>query len=114
YPRALRCLRNEFDLYHIVDHSYAHLALELDGSRTIVTCHDIDAFGCLLASGAGRRSLPMRLMARRTLAGVRHAARVCCDSVATRDSLAASALVSPERTIVIPNGVHPAFSPHPD
>lgn len=114
YPRALRRLRGGFDIFHIVDHSYAHLAHELDGSRTVVTCHDLDAFRCLLASGAERRSLPLRMMARRTLAGMRKAARVCCDSVATRDALVANALVSPGRLVVIPNGVHPACSPRPD
>ena len=115
YPRALRRRRGDFDIFHIVDHSYGHLALELDGARTVVTCHDLDAFACLLASGAaGRRSVPMRLMARRTLAGMRRAARVCCPSAATRDALAANALVPPARVAVIPNGVHLAFSPQPD
>lgn len=114
YPRALRRLRGGFDLFHIVDHSYAHVVHELEGSRTVVTCHDLDAFCCLLASGAERRSLPFRMMARRTLAGMRKAVRVCCDSFATRDALAAAALVSPGRLVVIPNGVHPACSPRPD
>jgi glycosyltransferase involved in cell wall biosynthesis len=114
YPRALRHLRGNFDVFHIVDHSYAHLVHELAGARTVVTCHDLDAFRCLLASGAERRSLPFRMMARRTLAGMRKAARVCCDSLATRDALVSNALVSPKRLVVIPNGVHPACSPRPD
>jgi glycosyltransferase involved in cell wall biosynthesis len=114
YPRALRRLRGGFDVFHIVDHSYAHLVHELAGARTVVTCHDLDAFRCLLASGAERRSLPFRMMARRTLAGMRKAARVCCDSLATRDALVSNALVSPKRLVVIPNGVHPACSPRPD
>lgn len=114
YPRVLRRVRGDFDVFHIVDHSYAHLAHQLAGARTVVTCHDLDAFRCLLASGAERRSLPLRMMARRTLAGMRNAARVCCDSVATRDALVANALVSPGRLVVIPNGVHPACSPHRD
>ena len=114
YPRALRRLRGDFDIFHIVDHSYAHLVHELAGARTVVTCHDLDAFRCLLTSGAERRSLPLRMMARRTLAGMRNAMRVCCDSVATRDALVANALVSPGRLVVVPNGVHPACSPRPD
>ncbi len=114
YPRALRHLRGNFDVFHIVDHTYAHLVHELAGARTVVTCHDLDAFRCLLASGAERRSLPFRMMARRTLAGMRKAARVCCPSAATRDALVSNALVSPERLVVIPNGVHPACSPRPD
>jgi glycosyltransferase involved in cell wall biosynthesis len=114
YPRALRSLRAGFDVFHIVDHSYAHLVHELAGARTVVTCHDLDAFRCLLASVAERRSLPFRMMARRTLAGMRKAARVCCPSAATRDALVANALVSPDSLVVIPNGVHPACSPRPD
>jgi len=114
YPRALRRLRSGFDLFHVVDHTYAHLVHELASARTMVTCHDLDAFRCLFASGAERRSLPLRMMARRTLAGMRKAARICCDSVATRDALIANAMVSTSRLVVIPNGVHPACSPRPD
>lgn len=114
YPRALRGARDGFDVFHIVDHSYAHLAHELAGARTVVTCHDLDAFRCLLASGAERRSLPLRMMARRTLGGMRKAARVCCPSAATRDALVADKLVSAGRLVVVPNGVNPACSPRPD
>lgn len=114
YPRALRRLRGGFDVFHIVDHSYAHLAHELAGTPIVVTCHDLDAFRCLIASGLERRSLPFRMMARRMLSGMHKAARVCCDSLATRDALVANALVPPGRLVVIPNGVHPACSPHPN
>jgi glycosyltransferase involved in cell wall biosynthesis len=114
YPRVLRRLRDGFDLFHIVDHSYAHLVHELAGERAVVTCHDLDAFHCLCASGTGLRSLWLRMMARRTLGGMRKAARVCCDSIATRDALVANAMVSPADLLVIPNGVHPACSPRSD
>ena len=114
YPHALRRLRGDFDLFHVVDHSYAHLVHELSGAGTVVTCHDLDAFRCLLSSGIERRSPPLRAMARRVLAGMRKAARVCCPSSATRGALIADALVSPDRLVVIPNGVHPACSPRPD
>lgn len=114
YPRILRQVRGGFDVFHVVDHSYAHLVHELDGARTLVTCHDLDAFRCLLGDGAERRSVLFRAMARRILGGMRKAARVCCPSIATRDALAAHALVLPERLVVIPNGAHPACSPAPD
>jgi glycosyltransferase involved in cell wall biosynthesis len=45
---------------------------------------------------------------------MREAARVCCDSAATRDALVANTLVSPGRLVVISNGVHPACSPRPN
>lgn len=114
YPRALRRLDGNFDLFHIIDHSYAHLVHELSQARTVVTCHDLDAFGCLLKAGGERRSILFRTMARRILSGLRTAASVTCDSVATRDALAANALVAPEKLTVIPNGVHPACSPNAD
>lgn len=114
YPRALRRLRGGFDVFHIIDHSYANLVHELAGARTVVTCHDLDAFGSLLAAGAEQRSPPFRAMARRILNGMRKAARITCDSVATHDALIANALVSPGRLVIIPNGVHPACSPRQD
>ena len=44
YPRWLRSRAGDFDLFHIIDHSYAHLALHLPAGRSLVTCHDLDAF----------------------------------------------------------------------
>lgn len=114
YPRALRQQRESFDLFHIVDHSYAHLACELPRDRTVITCHDADAFRCLTRPGSGARQFVLRAMARRTLKGLQRAARVLCVSAATRDELIAAGLVEPARTTVIHNGVHPACSPFPD
>jgi glycosyltransferase involved in cell wall biosynthesis len=54
------------------------------------------------------------MMASRTLAGLRQAARVCCDSHATRDALIATGAMNAERVSVIPLPVHPAFSPTAD
>ena len=44
YPRWLRSRLDEIDLFHIIDHSYAHLVHGLPAERTGVLCHDIDAF----------------------------------------------------------------------
>jgi glycosyltransferase involved in cell wall biosynthesis len=111
YPRTLRRRRAEFELFHIVDHSYAQLVHELPPERTIVTCHDLDAFRCLLNGRSERRSLLFRKMTGRILSGLGKAARVSCVSAATRDELLAHGLVKPERVSVIPNGVHPSCSP---
>src|SRR5579863_8016755 len=48
YPRWLTRHRREFDLFHLVDHSYSQLVHRLPPQRTIVTCHDLDTFRCLL------------------------------------------------------------------
>jgi glycosyltransferase involved in cell wall biosynthesis len=50
------------------------------------------------------------MMMKRTLSGLRKAAYVTCDSVATREELLAHGLVRPERSAVVRNGVHPSCS----
>ena len=109
YPREVRRLRDSFDLFHVIDHSYAHLALELPPERVIVTCHDLDAFSPLLPGSPSLSPLRARL-ARKILAGLQRAAWVVCASDATRQQLLRHRLVKAERTSVIHNGVHPAFT----
>ncbi|HEV7684561.1 MAG TPA: glycosyltransferase family 1 protein [Pyrinomonadaceae bacterium] len=114
YPQHARTLRSEFDLFHVVDHSYAQLLLDLPAHRTVVTCHDLDTFQSLLNPQREPRSLAFRKMMERTLDGFRRAARVTCDSAATRAELLAHNLVEPQRAVVVPNGVHPSCSPAAD
>jgi glycosyltransferase involved in cell wall biosynthesis len=114
YPRLIRRTGSDADLFHVVDHSYAQLVHELPASRSLVTCHDADTFRCLLHPREERRSAIFKLMARRTLSGLRRAARVCCDSEATRETLAETGLIRQERLSVVPLPVHPAFSAERD
>jgi|ERR1051326_2762045 glycosyltransferase involved in cell wall biosynthesis len=111
YPRFLRRLWSEFDLFHVIDHSYGQLLHELPCGRTVITCHDTDTFRCLLDPQGEPRSVFFRKMMKRTLSGFRRAARVTCDSAATRSELLAHNLVPPERAVVVHNGVHPSCSP---
>ena len=115
YPRWLRGERvaARFDLLHVVDHSYAHLVHGLPARRSVVTCHDLDAFQAVIDPLASRRSPLLRPMARYTLDGLAAAARVVCDSRAVRDELLAHRLVRADRVVVIPNGVHPSRSADP-
>jgi len=53
-------------------------------------------------------------MARHVFSGFCKAARVTCDSVATREELLAHSLLAAERVVVVPNGVHPDCSSDPD
>lgn len=114
YPRTLETLRACFDAFHIVDHSYAHLVHELPPERTLVTCHDVDAFRAVLEPAEERRSAAYRWMARRILDGVRRAAHVACDSDATRTSLITRAGLPPARLSVIPNGADTGGYPEAD
>jgi glycosyltransferase involved in cell wall biosynthesis len=114
YPRYLRHAIGDADLFHIVDHSYAHLVHELPPERVVVTCHDVDTFRCLLEPHRERRSFPFRAMARRILTGLQAAAHVTCDTFATYTAVLQHDLLPPERLTVVHNGVHPLLSPDPN
>ena len=111
YPRLLRRLRTQFDVFHVVDHSYAQLVHGLPAGRTLVTCHDLDTFRAVLEPEAEPRSLPFRVMTQRILSGLTRAGHVACDTEATRDALVAGAGVDPSRTTVVHNGPHPSCTP---
>src|SRR5262249_16086996 len=85
YPQWLKKRRREFDLFHVIDHSYGQLIHKRPTDRTIITCHDLDTFRCLLEPTRRRRSIPFKLMTKRILSGFCKAARVTCVSLATRD-----------------------------
>ena len=114
YPRVVRRLRDEFDIFHIVDHSYSHLVHEVPRGRAIVACHDLDTFRCLLEPGREMRSRMFRRMTRRILDGLQNAVQVICNTNTTRAELLRYKLLPPSRLKVIRYGVHPAFSSVPD
>lgn len=113
YPRWLRRRRADFDLFHLVDHSYSQLVHELPPERTVVTCHDLDTFRCLLEPELEPRPAWFRKMAQRTLDGFRRAGRIVCDSISTYEQVLQFGLVPPARAMVIPIGIHPSCSPEP-
>jgi glycosyltransferase involved in cell wall biosynthesis len=113
YPRWLRPRRGDFDVFHIVDHSYAHLIRALPAERTIVTCNDTDAFEAA-RDGARSRLGPSRLLAAHVLDGISRASHVACISEATRQDLISTGRVDPSRTSVVYLGAHPTCTPAPD
>lgn len=114
YPRWLRGQLHRFDLFHLVDHSYSQLVHSLPAQRTLVTCHDLDTFRCLLEPLAEPRPRWFRAMTRKILEGFQKAAHVICNSAATRGQLLHYGLFPAERITVIHSGVHPAFGSRPD
>jgi glycosyltransferase involved in cell wall biosynthesis len=114
YPRHVAKLAADYDVFHIVDHSYAQLVHRLPANRTVVTCHDLDTFRSLLRPDDERRSAPYNAMMRHVLAGLRRAARITCDTAVVADELMARRLVAPERVSVAPVAVGPEFSNDPD
>lgn len=111
YPRLLRRSRGGFDLYHVVDHSYGHLVHHLPAERTVVTCHDLHTFKCLLVPEGAPRSAPFRMMTKHIMRGLSRAARVVFDTGAVRDAALAHGLLDAERAVVAHLGVHPACTP---
>lgn len=110
YPRRVkRSVTGRFDLYHVVDHSYAQLALVLPPHRTIISCHDIDTFRSLVQPDQDPRGRLFKAMTRRILAGLRRAAIVVCGSRAAHDDLVRFGLVNRARLRVVPNGIDPGL-----
>jgi glycosyltransferase involved in cell wall biosynthesis len=109
YPARAASLARGYDVFHVVDHSYAHLVHSLPAARTVVTCHDLDAFRSVIEPDGERRSAPFRRVTRRILSGLQRAACVTCDATPIRDELAARSLVPPRRLVVAPLGVDEPF-----
>jgi glycosyltransferase involved in cell wall biosynthesis len=114
YPRHAARLHDAYDVFHVVDHSYSQLVHRLPAGRTVVTCHDLDAFRSLLRPADEPRSRPFKAMSRRVLSGFQRAARITCDTAAVRDEVLREELVPADRLIVAPVGVGPEYSPRPD
>lgn len=113
YPRYLRARNFGCEVFHVVDHSYAQLVHVLPTNRTVVTCHDVEAFRLLVDPRERAKSRIHRLMAARMLSGFQRAAHVICVSEAVRDEVVAYDLFPAHGLSVIPNGVHPACTPEP-
>jgi glycosyltransferase involved in cell wall biosynthesis len=110
YPRWLSRHAEQFDVYHIVDHSYAHLVHRLPEQRTVVTCHDTDAFRCLAEPGSSLQMRARQHIAKNLLSGLQRAAHVMCDSSATAGELLSHGWMRPEQITVVSLGVGRAFS----
>jgi glycosyltransferase involved in cell wall biosynthesis len=110
YPTELPAIRGHFDYFHVVDHSYAHLALGLPSARTGVFCHDIDAFRPMLGGApSGLRSM----LSRTLLRGLRRASVVFYSTEAVRLEIEEHRLVDPKRLVAAPYGIATEFQPEP-
>ncbi|MCS7287386.1 MAG: glycosyltransferase family 1 protein [Anaerolineae bacterium] len=94
------------DVYHILDHSYGHLLFALDGSRTIVTVHDIAPLFF-----PGRRWGLSQIAWETAWKGCRQARWLVAVSEFTRRELMARINGSPDKIITIYNGVEAHFRP---
>jgi glycosyltransferase involved in cell wall biosynthesis len=109
YPVWLKKRSAGFDLFHLLDHSYSQLILELPAQRTVVTCHDLDTFTCLLEPESDPRPRWFRAMVQRTLNGFLRAGHVICPSAFTKANLLRHGLFPADRVTVIHPGTDPIF-----
>ena len=105
YGRALKPRVQEFDLYHLIDHSYSQLVLDLPPGKTVVTCHDLDTFRCVLDPQRQPRPRWFRAMTERILDGFRKAAHVIAVSAITGDEIVSLGLHPPGRVTVVSSGL---------
>jgi glycosyltransferase involved in cell wall biosynthesis len=111
YPRHLRRVASHFDLFHVVDHSYAHLLHVLPLGSAGVFCHDLDAFRCVLTPEREPRPRWFLRLTRHVLDGFRRAAVVFHATEAVRGQLLAHGLAGPARLVHAPYGPAPEFTP---
>lgn len=114
YPRHVARLAGDYDVFHVVDHSYAQLVHRLPAERTIVTCHDLDTFRSIVVPDAEPRSALFTAMTRHIQRGLSRAALVACDTNAIRSELLEAGFTCHDRTVVVPIGVDPVFTQMPD
>ena len=111
YPPYLSSLFRSFDVFHVADHSYAHLVHSLPNGRSGVFCHDLDAFRCLVEPDREPRPPWFRAMARRILRGLQKAAIVFHSTQAVRSRIEQLGILPPERLVHAPYGVNAEFVP---
>lgn len=111
FPQHARRAALRFDLFHVVDHTYAQLAHALPAGRAGVYCHDLDAFRCLLDPAGEPRPRWFRALARCILTGLQRAAVVFHSTDAIAEQINRAGLVSPDRLVQAPLGIAPEFIP---
>jgi len=96
-------------IFHICDHSYAHLANDLPKGRVGVFCHDLDTYRCLLEPAKCPRPGWFRKMTKSILSGLKNAEVVFHPTMEIRREILQHNLVAEERLVFAPNGVSDEF-----
>jgi glycosyltransferase involved in cell wall biosynthesis len=112
HPLAVKSL--EGDIFHIIDHSNAHVAywLKQKGGKVVVTCHDLVQFVYpeILKDQARFPALSMASW-KYSVQGMKKADRVIAVSTNTAKDVTSMLAVAAEKVVVVPNGVENKFYP---
>jgi glycosyltransferase involved in cell wall biosynthesis len=112
YPRCAAKIRA--DVYHIVDHAYAHMARVLPPERTICHCHDLMLLR-LKRGGFGDHRVPKiaTKFFEYSVSKLRDVAAVIAVSEATKRDVVEMLGVDPERVDVVYPPLDPNYRPLP-
>lgn len=109
YPLTAR--RERADVYHIIDHGYAHIAAMLPAERTVISCHDLMLLKAEQGVAGFRPGTVALTRFKWSTSFLRRAAHVIAPTEATKRDLIALRGVAPERISVVPYGVDARFRP---
>ncbi|WP_309718086.1 glycosyltransferase family 1 protein [Armatimonas sp.] len=113
YPLVVKKNRYRGDIFHILDHSHAHLLKSLPAERTVISCHDIIP---LLAS-LGKLDIAISDNQRRAfpkiIANLEAAQEVITISESSKQNLLEHTKIPAERLHVVYFGINPNFTPEP-
>lgn len=114
HPRAVS--RLEGDIFHIIDHSNAHIVywLKRKGAAVVVTCHDLVQFVYpeILRDQARFPAISMASW-KYSVSGMKYSDRIIAVSSNTARDITQMLGIQPERVAVVPNGVDTYFRPLP-
>lgn len=114
HPRQV--CQMEGDIYHIIDHSNAHVAYWLKKTKKpiVVTCHDLVQFVYPeILKGQSRFPAFSMLSWQYSVRGMCHANCVVADSENTAKDVHQMLGIEPQRIVVVPLGVEASFRPLP-
>ena len=107
YPAA--AFFNQGDVNHILDHSYAHLLYTMPGGKTVVTFHDAIWLKSRHGNFSSEKNKKMHWIRAFNLKALGGAARIICDSEASRKALLHYLDYPSSKIEVIPPGLHESF-----
>lgn len=112
YPVAARL--RPADVYHIVDHGYAHLAALLPSNRVVASCHDLMLMRAEQGDAGPRARSTSVMRFRWSASFLRRVARVVVPTQVTKHDVEGLVGVDPARIDVVPYGVGGIFRPFDD
>jgi len=104
------------DIFHVIDHSDAHIVrwLRQTGKPVVVTCHDlINIVYPDNLQGSVRLPIVSDRLGRYSIEGMEYADAIVSVSVETAKNIGKVLNIEPERVTVIPNAVDSLFHPLP-